>query len=106
MNAEVAYIEISGTQLKVTAGARITVNRMQGEPGDAIEINKVVARLSADGEIEVGAAKLKNASVSGKILKHSRGEKLVAFKRKRRKGYKRKVGHRQDLTVLEITKIN
>ena len=99
-----AIIATGGKQYKVSAGDRIKVEKLEVEPGSAVELEDVL--LIADGEkIEVGQPKVEKAKVSAQVISQGRGEKLVAFKKKRRKGYQRKIGHRQAYTELEIKEI-
>jgi large subunit ribosomal protein L21 len=99
-----AIVEIAGQQFKVEEGKQIFVHRLEGNEGDKLEFNQVL--LKADGEkISVGAPTLK-ATVSAKIVEHLKGDKVLVFKKKRRKGYKVKNGHRQYLTKISIEKIS
>jgi large subunit ribosomal protein L21 len=78
---------------------------MEGEDGASVEFDKVLL-VDNDGKVEVGAPLVKGAKVSGKILGHVKGDKVVVFKKKRRKGYKKRNGHRQDFTKVLIEKIS
>ena len=99
-----AVVETGGKQYRVTAGDRVMVERLAGDVGATIELAPVLA-LSDGKDLRVGAPDVDGAKVTAEVLEHRRGPKLVAFKKKRRKGYARKIGHRQELTVLKIRSI-
>ncbi|WP_374166981.1 50S ribosomal protein L21 [Arcticibacter sp. MXS-1] len=100
-----AIVNIAGQQFKVAKDQQIFVHRLQGEEGASIEFDNVL--LAADGSsIKVGADALNGAKVSAKIVSHLKGDKVIVFKKKRRKGYKKKNGHRQQFTKIEITGIS
>ena len=97
-----AIVEIAGQQYKVEKDQQIFVHRLEGEEGSKVSFDNVL--LTADGDkIQVGAPAVEGISVSGKILEHLKGDKVIVFKKKRRKGYKKRNGHRQYLTKVEIT---
>lgn len=99
-----AIVEIAGQQFKVEEGRQIFVHRLEGKEGDKVEFDQVL--LKADGDkVSVGAPTL-NSKVSAKIVEHLKGDKVLVFKKKRRKGYKVKNGHRQYLTKVSIEKIS
>ena len=96
-----AIINISGKQYKATSGARLRVPKQDGETGTSLTFDKVL--LINDGEnTEVGEPILKGASVTGTIIEHGRNKKILVYKKKRRKGYQRKNGHRQWFTEIEF----
>ena len=100
-----AIVEIAGQQFKVEKDQQIFVHRLETKEGSKIDFDQVL--LMDNGvKIEVGAPVIKGAKVTAKVLEHLKGDKVVVFKKKRRKGYKVKNGHRQYLTKLEILKIN
>jgi large subunit ribosomal protein L21 len=100
-----SIIEQGGVQFKVTPGAKIRVPLIEGEAGSGITIDKVL--LAADGDkISIGAPTVAGATVSAKILDHGADKKVLVIKKKRRKDYKRKNGHRQKFTRIEILSIN
>ena len=101
-----AVIETSGTQFKVAPGDVLEVNRMAGEPGDVVTLEEKVLMVSNENGLQVGAPTVAGATVELEINEHFRGEKLVVFKMKRRKRYRRKKGHRQDLTRVTVKGIN
>ena len=96
-----AIINISGKQYKATSGARLRVPKQDGETGTSLTFDKVL--LINDGKnTEVGKPILKGASVTGTIIEHGRNKKILVYKKKRRKGYQRKKGHRQWFTEIEF----
>src|SRR5690606_32543346 len=100
-----AIVDIAGQQFKVAKDQQLFVHRLQGDEGASIEFDNVL--LAADGsDIKVGADALKGAKISAKIVSHIKGDKVVVYKKKRRKGYKKKNGHRQHFTKIEITGIS
>ncbi len=99
-----AIVDISGKQFKVTQDQYVYAPKMQGEEGASVEFDKVLL-VDNDGKVDVGTPMLKGVKVSGKILEHVKGDKVIVFKKKRRKGYKVRNGHRQDYTKVLIEKI-
>ncbi|HUH18170.1 50S ribosomal protein L21 [Albibacterium sp.] len=100
-----AIVNIAGQQFRVAKDQKIFVHRLQGEEGASIEFDNVL--LAEDGgKFSVGTPSLKGAKVSAKILSHLKGDKVIVFKKKRRKGYKKKNGHRQQFSKIEITGIS
>ncbi|MFQ3213566.1 MAG: large subunit ribosomal protein L21 [Marivirga sp.] len=99
-----AIVDIGGKQFKVTQDQFVYAPLMEGEDGASVEFDKVLL-VDNDGKVEVGAPLVKGAKVSGKILGHMKGDKVIVFKKKRRKGYKKRNGHRQDFTKVLIEKI-
>jgi len=99
-----AIINISGKQYKAVSGARIRVPKQDGETGTRLTFDKVL--LINDGEnTKIGQPILKGASVTGTILEHGRDKKILVYKKKRRKGYQRKNGHRQWFTEIQFDTI-
>ncbi len=96
-----AIVEIAGHQYKVEKDQRIFVNRLDGEEGSKVTFDKVLL-IEDKGKFTVGAPAIKGAKVSAKVESHLKGDKVIVFKKKRRKGYKVKNGHRQYLTQLTI----
>jgi large subunit ribosomal protein L21 len=96
-----AIVDIAGQQFKVEKDQKIFVNRLDGEAGSKVEFTEVLL-VDNDGKISVGEPLVSGASVNATILAHARGEKVKIFKKKRRKGYQKETGHRQDLTQLKI----
>ena len=100
-----AIVKISGKQHKVSKGDILKINRQEWKVGDKIKINEVLL-TDNKGKISVGDPLVKGASITVKILEHNRDKKVLIYKKKRRKGYQRKNGHRQNLTLLEVLKID
>lgn len=99
-----AIVDIAGQQFKVEEGKKIFVHRLEGENGAIVEFDKVL--LIGDGEKTIiGEPVIKDAIVEGKILDHLKGDKVIVFKKKRKKGYRVKNGHRQYLTQVEVLSI-
>jgi large subunit ribosomal protein L21 len=96
-----AIVDIAGQQFKVEKDQKVFVHRLAGEEGSKVSFDTVLL-VDNDGKIEVGAPNVKGASVSATILSHVRGDKVLVFKKKRRKGYQKLNGHRQDLTQIQI----
>ena len=99
-----AIVEIAGQQFKVSKDQKVFVHRLEGKEGDAVSFAKVLM-LDADGSITLGAPAIEGASVEAKVLQHLKGDKVIIFKKKRRKGYKKRNGHRQYLTQIQISGI-
>lgn len=99
-----AVIEVGGSQYLVRQNSMLKVNQLEATEGSTIELDRVLA-LSDGTALTVGKPLVKNAKVTCLVVRHTKGDKVVSFKKKRRKGYKRKVGHRQCLTELKVEKI-
>ena len=100
-----AIVEIAGQQFKVEKDQHIFVHRLEEKEGSKIDFDKVLLMDNA-GKVNVGAPVITGAKVTAKVLEHLKGDKVIVFKKKRRKGYKVKNGHRQHLTKLEIQNID
>ena len=99
-----AVIETGGKQYRVTAGDKLEVERLETEAGKPHTFDRVLL-VANDGKVSVGTPTLASARVVADVTQHLRGEKKIAFKMKRRKGYHRTVGHRQELTRVKVTDI-
>jgi large subunit ribosomal protein L21 len=99
-----AIIKTGGKQYRVAAGDQVTVERLTGDVGTQISLTDVLA-IGGDSPI-IGRPLVPNASVNAKIVQQPRGTKVIVFKKKRRKNYRRMRGHRQELTVLKIEGIS
>ncbi|MFT8363480.1 MAG: 50S ribosomal protein L21 [Sporolactobacillus sp.] len=99
-----AIIETGGKQLKVEEGQSITVEKLQAEAGDTVTFDKVL--FVGGDEVKVGAPLVAGATVTAKVVEQGRDKKIIVFKFKKRKNYRRKQGHRQPFTKLTIEKIN
>jgi large subunit ribosomal protein L21 len=96
-----AIVEIAGQQFKVSKDSKVYVHRLPENEGDKVSFDKVLL-VDNSGTITLGAPAIKGASVEAKVLQHLKGDKVIVFKKKRRKGYKKKNGHRQSLTQILI----
>ncbi|WP_297057042.1 50S ribosomal protein L21 [Thermosulfurimonas sp.] len=99
-----AVIKTGGKQYKVAPGEVLRVEKLLGEPGDTVELSEVLL-VAGEGEPRVGTPLVEGARVKATILEQGRSKKIIVFKKKRRKNYKRKRGHRQYYTVLRIEEI-
>jgi large subunit ribosomal protein L21 len=99
-----AIVEIAGQQFKVAQDQKVYVHRLTGEEGSKVTFDNVFL-LDDNGTISIGAPAIKGAAVTAKILGHLKGDKVIVFKKKRRKGYIKKNGHRQALTEIQIESI-
>jgi len=100
-----AIVEIAGQQFKVVKDQRLYVHRLKDNEGAKISFDKVLL-IDNDGKVNVGAPVVAGASVSAKVLEHLKGDKVLVFKKKRRKGYQKENGHRQYLTQILIEGIS
>ncbi|NDC38762.1 MAG: 50S ribosomal protein L21 [Proteobacteria bacterium] len=100
-----AVVKTSGKQFRVSAGDRIRVNQLKAEVGSTVTLSEVLAISSGAGEFKLGAPVLSGATVTAKVVAHGRAKKVVIFKKRRRKGYTKKQGHRQNETTLLIESI-
>jgi large subunit ribosomal protein L21 len=99
-----AIVDIAGKQFKVVKDQYVYAPRLTGAVGDAVDFDKVLL-VSTDGDTQIGTPTVSGATVSGRILEHVKGDKVIVFKKKRRKGYTVKNGHRQQFTRVQIEKI-
>src|SRR5437762_2408193 len=99
-----AVLETGSKQYRVSAGDKLQIERLAVEAGQPVTFDRVLL-VSNEGQITVGAPTVANATVIADVLEHIRGEKKIAFKMKRRKGYHKTIGHRQELTVVKIKEI-
>ena len=101
-----AIVEIAGQQFKVEKDRKVYVHRLAGaEEGAQIEFDSVLL-VDNDGQVKIGTPKVEGAKVTAKVLSHLKGDKVIIFKKKRRKTFERKNGHRQYLTQIQIESIN
>ena len=101
---EYAVVRTGGKQYRVAPGEVIQVERLVGEPGTEIELTDVLL-TATDGKVQVGAPTIAGARVKVQVLKQGRAKKILVFKKKRRKNYRRRQGHRQHLTTVRVTGI-
>lgn len=99
-----AIVEIAGQQFKVEKDKFIYTNLLEGKEGSKVEFANVLL-VGDNAKVDIGAPLLKGAKISGKILEHVKADKLIVFKKKRRKGFKKKTGHRAKLTKVLIENI-
>ena len=99
-----AIVDIAGQQFKVEANRKVFVHRLAAEEGASVEFEKVLL-IDNNGKLSIGAPVVAGAKVTAKVLSHLKGDKVIVFKKKRRKGYKKKNGHRQYLTQIQIESI-
>ncbi|MDO9510295.1 MAG: 50S ribosomal protein L21 [Bacteroidales bacterium] len=99
-----AIVDIAGQQFKVEENKSYFVHRLEGEEGSAVEFNKVML-VEADGNISVGKPVIDGAKITGKIMTHLKGDKVIIFKKKRRKGYQKMNGHRQYFSKILVENI-
>ncbi len=99
-----AIVDIAGQQFKVEKDKKLYVHRLEGEEGSELDLDKVLL-IDNEGKVKVGTPNIKNAVVKAKILSHLKGDKVLVFKKKRRKGYQKLNGHRQYLTRIQIEDI-
>jgi large subunit ribosomal protein L21 len=100
-----AIVEIAGQQFKVEEGKKIYVHRLDAEKDKKIRFDQVLL-VEDEGKITVGEPVVKNSFVEGKVLDNVRGDKVIVFKKKKKKGYRVRNGHRQNFTQIEIISIN
>jgi large subunit ribosomal protein L21 len=100
-----AIVNIAGKQMKVEAGQSVFVHRLPQDVGETVEFNEVLL-VDNDGQVAVGKPLVDGATVTAKVLDHLKGDKVIVFKKKRRKGYRVKNGHRQFFSKIEIESIN
>lgn len=100
-----AVLEIAGKQYKVENDKYLYVDKLEGTEGDKVDFDKVLL-VDNNGDVKVGAPTVDGAKVSGKILDQVKADKVIVFKKKRRKGYKKRNGHRQQMTKVLIESIN
>ncbi len=99
-----AIVEIAGQQFKVAKDQKVFVHRLEDKEGSKVSFDKVL--LLNDGKVTIGAPVIENAVVTAKVLGHLKGDKVIVFKKKRRKGFKKKNGHRQYLSQIQIEGIS
>ena len=100
-----AIVEIAGQQFKVEKDRKVYVHRLAAEEGSQVEFDKVFL-VDNEGDIKIGSPIVEGAKVTAKVLSHLKADKVIIFKKKRRKGYCKKNGHRQCMTQIQIETIN
>ncbi|HKL31274.1 MAG TPA: 50S ribosomal protein L21 [Tangfeifania sp.] len=99
-----AIVEIAGHQFKVEKDKKLYVHQLEANEGDSVDFDKVLL-IDNDGKIAVGTPTVSGAKVTAKVLQNVKGDKVLVFKKKRRKGYKKLNGHRQQFTQIQIENI-
>lgn len=99
-----AIVNIAGQQVKVSENQPVIVNRLNAEEGAVLSFDQVIL-VDNDGKVNSGTPVLSGATVSAKVLSHLKGDKVIVFKKKRRKGYQKSNGHRQQFTKIQIESI-
>jgi large subunit ribosomal protein L21 len=99
-----AVLETGSKQYRVSAGDTLKIERLPIEAGKPVTFDRVLL-VNADGKISVGSPTVTGATVEADVVEHIRGDKVVTFKMKRRKGYHKTIGHRQELTVVKVKEI-
>lgn len=100
-----AIVDIAGQQLKVEKDQKVYVHRLAAEAGKKVEFDRVLL-IDDNGKITLGAPAISGATVTAKVIDHLKGDKVIVFKKKRRKGFAKRNGHRQYLTEIQIEGIN
>ncbi len=100
-----AIVDLDGRQYRIQEGQQVFIHRLQGEEGSSVVFDKVLM-IDSDGSVEIGQPVIDGASVSATILSHLRGDKVLIFRKKRRKGYQKLNGHRQNLSQVRIDQIS
>ena len=100
-----AVFETGGKQFRAEPGARLRIPSLDVEPGDSVTFDHVLLAGDGDEKVQVGTPVVEGASVTAEVVRHGRGDKVIVFKRKRRKGYRRKQGHRQNFTEIRIDEV-
>jgi large subunit ribosomal protein L21 len=104
INVMYAIVDIAGQQFKVSKDQKVYVHRMDAEEGTDVEFSKVLL-IDNEGKVQVGNPVVKGAKISAKVLSHVKGDKVLVFKKKRRKGYQKLNGHRQYFSQIQIQDI-
>jgi len=101
-----AIVDIAGKQYKVENGKYLYTDKLAGDTNSKVEFDQVLLISDNNGKVDVGVPVVKGAKISGKILEHVKDDKVIVFKKKRRKGFKKLNGHRQQLTKVLIENIS
>jgi|SRR5688572_24462326 len=100
-----AVVETGGKQYRVAPGDTLEIERLEAEPGKSLVLDKVLFVANDGGKFSVGNPTIAKATILADVVEHLRGEKKTTFKKKRRKGYQKTIGHRQELTRIKINEI-
>ena len=99
-----AVFQTGGKQFRAEPGSRLRIPSIVAEPGDSVTFEQVLLSSSED-DVKVGAPMVEGAKVTAEVLRHGRDKKIIVFKRKRRKGYRKKQGHRQGFTEIRVSEV-
>jgi large subunit ribosomal protein L21 len=100
-----AVFRTGGKQFRAEPGARLRVPSLDAEPGSSVLFDDVLIAGDGDEQVHVGTPRVDGASVKAEVLRHGRTDKIIVFKRKRRKGYRKKQGHRQGFTEIRVEEV-
>ena len=100
-----AVFQTGGKQFRAEPGMRLRIPSLQAEAGETVTFDHVLLAGDGDSDVRVGAPTVEGAAVKAEVLRHGRTDKITVFKRKRRKGYRRKQGHRQDFTEIRVAEV-
>ena len=100
-----AVFQTGGKHFRVEPGTRLRVPTLDVEPGDSVTFDHVLLAGDGSDDVKVGTPIVDGASVKAEVIRHGRGDKVIVFKRKRRKGYRKKQGHRQNFTEIRIDEV-
>ena len=100
-----AVFQTGGKQFRAEAGTRLRIPTRDAEIGDSVTFDHVLLAGDGEDQVKVGAPTVDGASVKAEVIRHGRGDKVIVFKRKRRKGYRKKQGHRQNFTEIRVEEV-
>jgi len=100
-----AVFQTGGKQFRAEAGSRLRIPTLDAEIGDSVTFDHVLLAGDGEDQVKVGAPTVDGASVKAEVVRHGRGDKVIVFKRKRRKGYRKKQGHRQNFTEIRVEEV-
>ncbi len=101
----IAVVNIAGQQFKLSSGQKLFVHRQEANKGDKLNFDQVLMLIDGDST-QIGAPTVSGASISATVLDHAKGDKVIVYKKKRRKGLEKKNGHRQSFTQIQVDSIN
>jgi large subunit ribosomal protein L21 len=100
-----AVFQTGGKQFRAEPGTRLRIPTLEAEPGDSVTFDHVLVAGDGAEKVQVGTPVVDGASVKAEVIRHGRGDKVIVFKRKRRKGYRKKQGHRQNFTEIRVEEV-
>ena len=101
----IAVVNIAGQQFKLSSGQKLFVHHQEAKKGGKLKFDQILMLIDGDAT-QVGTPTVKGASISATVLDHAKGDKVIVFKKKKRKGYEKKNGHRQSFTQIQVNSIN